>query len=135
MLFNKDNRSLAVTSLLSSNRDTQQKIFSISPKWKLSTMSTTDLSQNLSLNYNNSSRRLSFDLYNDTLSTNVGKIYFKWNDKIELSNCTENDISSCVNNTQNSKLSAKSLKSNYTFILEDDKLVLKDEFWNSPKIG
>lgn len=131
MLFNKDNRSLAVTSLLSSNRDTQQKIFSISPKWKLSTMSTSDLSQNLSLNYNNSSRRLSFDLYNDTLSTNVGKIYFKWNDKIELSNCTENDISSCVNNTQNSKLSAKSLKSNYTFILEDDKLVLKDEFWNS----
>lgn len=131
MLFNKNNRSLAVTSLVSSNKKSEQKLVSVSPTWKLWMMTTTDLSQDLSLVYNNSARRLAFDLYNEALSTNVWKIYFKWNDNTNISVCDWANLDSCIKDSEVSQLTAKSIKNNYAFVLEDDKLVLKDELGNS----
>lgn len=131
MLFNKNNRSLAVTTLLSSNKNSEQKLVQVSPTWKIGLMSTTDLSQDVSLNYNNSSRRLSFDLYNDALSSVVWKIYLKWNDTVVESVCDKADVSSCISDNEISQLTAKTIKTNYAFILDGDKIVLKDELWNT----
>ncbi len=133
LIFDKDNRSLSVTSLLNNPYRTAD-VVSINSKWKISSIvDSKDLTQDLKFIPNVSSWKINFDIYNDALSTNVWKVFLNLWDNNVLKKCSwpALDFSDCDVNLERSSISMKSISSEYTTEEVDNTLVLKNAFWNS----
>lgn len=134
MLFDKENRSLAVTSLLN-NPYNYYDIVSVNSKWKILTIENNeDLTQDIRYISNIwEDKKLSFDIYNDALSTHIWKIYFNLDKDNKLKLC-ENDWQTnfidCEKDKKKTSILLKSLSKQYSSELIWSKLVLKDIYLN-----
>ena len=129
LLFNKDNRSLSVTSLLN-NPYSYNDIVNIDPKSGVNFVyNSMDLTQDIealvSFDENN---KLNLNLYNASLNTLIGKILFNFDDGVKLKAC-EWDIFSCWIDEEKTSILINSLDQDYNVYYDDDKLILQDVFW------
>lgn len=135
LLFEKENRALSVTSLLN-NPYNYFDIVSINSKWKIQTIENNeDLTQDIRYIANIwEDRKLSFDMYNDALSTYIWKIYYNLENNNLLKVC-ENDSNpnfiNCEKDADKTSILLKSLSKSYTSELDWEKLILKDIYLNT----
>lgn len=126
MLFDENNRSLAVSSLLNTPLN-YSNLISISPSWNITQNNTDDLTQDISITYSNSSKNLNFNIFNKALNTYIWKIYFKWENNL-LPVCTKDNIDDCYSSATG--IFWKLINSSYKIENIYDKVVLKNENWN-----
>lgn len=127
LLFNKANRSLAVTSLLN-NPFKYSDVLSLWDSWNLNIVySTDDLSQDISVTTEFIDNKIALNLFNQSLKTYIWKILYNFDDNIKLVAC-ESDLNSCVNNDETS-ISLKSFSNDYDVFLENNELVFKNINW------
>ena len=126
IIFNKNNRSLAVTSLLN-DLTYNQEILNIHPNWNVElNLSSYDISQDISSFFDIINGNLELSFFNNTFSNIVWKIYYNIDkSNLEIKNCSSFDISSCYSKNKNS-LILKSQNSNYLVENISWDLVLKD---------
>lgn len=129
LLFDRDNRALAVTSLLNNPINTNN-IISVSKKWEISTVSSwNDLSQDIVYSVAFEKNKLFLNVFNESLSTYIWKIYYNLAEKNNLEICTWK-FSECLSKEETS-IWIKSLSSWYKALYEDDKIVFRNEYWET----
>ncbi len=124
LLFEKNNRSLAVTSVLN-NPFAYNNVLDLNNNWWLKILSSkNDLSQDIQINPYFVNNKLGLNVYNKALNTFIWKIFYNFDDNTKLSTC-ENSISSCID-TKNTSIILKSNSQNYKAYFNDNKLILRD---------
>lgn len=125
MLFDKNNRSLAVTSLLSTPYK-YSDILTINSAWNIKKIvNNSDLSQDIDFNLSVWNFIPYIDLYNNNLSTYIWKILFNfsWNNNIKICNninCSLDKWKTSIYWVNNSSL--------YKYEIDNWNLVLKDNY-------
>lgn len=122
LIFDKNNRSLWVTSLLNT-WDEEINVLNLNTNWNLgfNKKLSNDLSQDISVNFNTSNNwNLELTLFNNSYWNLVSRIEYNLKNS-KLVNCTQN-FSSCVNEDANT-IGLKVLNENYK--------VLESESWLS----
>ncbi|MDD4151855.1 MAG: VCBS repeat-containing protein, partial [Candidatus Gracilibacteria bacterium] len=127
MLFDENNRSLAVSSLLNTPLN-YSNLITVSPSGNITQNNIDDLTQDISITYSNSSKNLNFNIFNKALNTYIGKIYFKGENNL-LPVCTKDDIDDCY--SEATGIFGKLINSSYKIENIDDKVVLKNENGNT----
>lgn len=133
MLFDKDNRSLVVTSILN-DPYRHNDVISISWNWSVKNIvDWKNITQDIKYISNiNKEWKLYFDIYNDSLWVQVWKIYYDL-DNSELGQCYSDkyDFSNCTSSLSKSKTSILLKSNNKTYYTEDKwgALILKDSSW------
>lgn len=133
LLFDKDNRSLAITSLLNDPFN-YNDVININPNWAIWTISQwSDLSQNIDYNINFSNNKLYLDLFNESTNSYIWKILYNLGSNLELKSCIwkNNDFSDCNFSDKNNSVLLKSLNKDYWAYMNDWKLVFKTSFWKN----
>ncbi|MDP2089997.1 MAG: FG-GAP-like repeat-containing protein [Candidatus Gracilibacteria bacterium] len=124
LLFERNNRSLAVTSILN-NPFSYNNILDLNNFGGIKTLfSKNDLSQDLQINPYFVNNKLGLNIYNKALNIFVAKVYYNFGSNIKLSTC-ENNISTCVDPKKTS-IVLKSSSQNYKVYNNDSKLILRD---------
>ena len=126
LIFDKNSRALAVTSLLDSGLK-KDNILTVNDSWAVREIfSKADLSQNLNTNIWIDGTKLYFNVYNTSLNATIWKVYYNLHDvklgvcKDNLEDCFDKNNSSVVWLTQNP---------DYKFYNSNNKLTLTDKFW------
>lgn len=128
LLFERDNRALAVTSLLNTPFK-YSNILKLDQSWLLSTInSPEDLSQDIKINTKFINNKLALDIYNKSLNIYVWDVFYNFDDNTKLIAC-ESDNNECVSETETS-INLKSLSEDYDVYLDWDKLILRNKNWN-----
>ncbi|MDD5769409.1 MAG: hypothetical protein PHE25_00425 [Candidatus Gracilibacteria bacterium] len=101
ILFDKDNRSLAITSTLD-NLEKSQEVINIKPDGNIAINNNlNDLSQDISTNFNIiNSGDLEMVSTNNTFDNIISKIYFNFKN-FNLTNCDDIDLKTCINKNEN----------------------------------
>ena len=129
LLFNKDNKSLAVTSLLN-NPFKYSDVLKLSESWKLKVVhSSSDLTQDIEVSTEFINNKLALNLFNKSLKTYIWKIFYNYDDDINLIAC-DSTISSCIDE-KNSSISLRSLSSDYSVYLSDNTLIFRNINWKN----
>ncbi len=132
LLFEKENRSLAVTSLLNNNRPYNDVVSISWSGWLKGISWNSDLTQDIVLQtWIDTSGRAYIWMYNDALHIKVWKIYFNFPEKVELQTCIweENDFWDCAVSREKTSIILKSLSSDYKVSGVNNNLRLWDRFW------
>ena len=127
MIFDKDNRSLVVTSLLN---DVQKRtdVLNISPNWNiLLNNSSSNLSQDIKTYYNvDNNKDFNLAFVNETLWEVVSNVIFNFNkDNLVLSKCLDANTSNCFDKMKSS-IVLKSIKTWYKTEFTNDTLKFYD---------
>lgn len=129
LLFEKNNRSLAVTSQLN-NPFAYNNILDLNNFWWLKTLfSKSDLSQDIEINPTFTNNKLWLNIYNQALNIYIWKVFYDFSDNTKLITC-EKDIQSCVDPKETS-IVLKSSAENYSAYFTDGKLILRDIYWKN----
>ena len=127
LLFDKENKALAVTSLLN-NSFKYKNSFNLNKSWKLNIISDkNDLSQDIEINTSFINKKLSLNIYNKALNIYIWNIFYNFNNNIKLISC-ESDINSCLNK-QKTSIVLKSISPKYSSYKTDNKLIFRDIYW------
>nr|MDD3720153.1 VCBS repeat-containing protein [Candidatus Gracilibacteria bacterium] len=133
LLFDKNNRSLAVTSLLNDPYK-HNDVISISGNGAISSIKDSqNITQDIKYISNiDKNGKLYFDIYNDALSIYVGKVYYNLDTNNEIKICTGNnlDFSDCNISKTKTSISLKNIGNKYSAYEESGTLVLKDSLGN-----
>ncbi|MDD2870584.1 MAG: VCBS repeat-containing protein [Candidatus Gracilibacteria bacterium] len=124
LLFNRNNRSLAVTSQLN-NPYSYNNILDLNNNGGLKTLYTSrDLTQDIVILPTFINNKLGLNIYNQALNTFIGKIFYNFDDSNKLSAC-ETNLSSCIDAKQTS-IAMKSVSDKYNVYFADSKLIFRD---------
>lgn len=124
LLFNRNNRSLAVTSQLN-NPYSYNNILDLNNNWWLKTLYTSrDLTQDIVILPTFINNKLGLNIYNQALNTFIWKIFYNFDDSNKLSAC-ETNLSSCIDTKQTS-IAMKSVSDKYNVYFADSKLIFRD---------
>ncbi|MFK7780230.1 MAG: VCBS repeat-containing protein, partial [Candidatus Gracilibacteria bacterium] len=124
LLFEKDNRALAVTSLLT-NPYRYSNILKLDKSGSLETIhSKQDLSQDIEINTKFRNDKLALDIYNKSLNIYLGEIFYNFDDNTKLIAC-ELINEECIDEDETS-ISLKSFSEDYDVYIDSDKLVLSN---------
>jgi hypothetical protein len=127
LLFEKENRSLAVTSLLN-NSFRYNNIAHLDESWAINNIYTQDdLSQDIDISTTFIDNKLALNLYNNALNIYLWQIYYWFADDTYLVSC-ENSIMDCFKENETS-IVLKSTTEDYSTYYTDDKLILRDIHW------
>jgi hypothetical protein len=130
LLFEKENRALAVTSLLN-NSYKYNNIINLDKSWAVHKIySNNDLMQDIDITAEfDSDNKLWLNLYNKALNIYLWKIFYNFDEgNTELKSC-DNWINNCFDENKTS-IVLKSLFSDYNTIIEWDKLILRNTSGN-----
>lgn len=118
IIFDRNNRWLSVTSLLN-DVSNYSDIINIKPSWSvILNRSSTDLSQDISTEFNVSTWDLILTFFNNTFSQLVSKIFFTFKWDVNLSACSDTNLSTCFTLDKDS-IALKSINSSYTTSLDN----------------
>jgi hypothetical protein len=126
MIFSSDNKSLAVTWVLSKFKRATNLV-TVQPKWDINIFESSDLTQNIKYKFVNNEKPLTFELFNDTLNQPVAKVVYSY---------SKADFVKCENSDCNEKLSKKDDSKNYLGYIWDNFsynkwiLTLKNSSWD-----
>ena len=124
LLFEKDNRALAVTSLLNNSFE-YNNILSLSENGNFQTIySESDLSQDIEISSTFVNDKLWFNIFNKALNIYIWKLVYNFDDNNELIVCDDVN-SSCISDDETS-ISLKTVSDKYNVYLDDNKLLLRD---------
>lgn len=132
ILFDKDNRALAVTSLLN-NPFKYNDILTLGQNWSVSVVTdASDLSQSIEVTPSlDSLWNLELSYTNSALWTYIWEISYvlDWNN-LTLQKCdiVKDGISSCIKDTKKSGVSISPLSQSYTVLKNEDGVALKNTF-------
>ncbi len=130
IIFDRNNRWLSVTSLLNDVTN-YSDVLNIKPSWSvILNKSSSDLSQDISTEFNVTSGDLILTFFNNTFSQLVSKIFFSFKNDVFLKSCTDTNFSACLN-LEKDTIAIKSIATWYETKLEDGTLSLLDTNWNS----
>ncbi len=117
LLYDKNNRSLWVTSLLN-NPQKFQDVLAISSQWGiLDTTHGSDLSQDISLDvWTDGKKNLAITLFNESLNTHIWTLYYNIGWSMNMRSCIgdTDDFSDCGVNNELSSVLMKSLSDEYS---------------------
>ncbi len=124
ILFDKNNRWLAVTSLLSSPYK-YNDILSLTSLWRIDSITNnSDLSQNINFNLSIWKNKPFINLYNKNLSTEIWKIFFNFGNDNNLQIC--NNIINCKLSKNKTSIIWVNTSSNFEYSISNHNLVLND---------
>ncbi|MCT4617445.1 MAG: taxilin [Candidatus Gracilibacteria bacterium] len=127
IIFDKDNKGLAVTTLLNNPRD-YPEVFSVSPYGNLEVSDTPDLTQNIEKDlYYGEGQITKINLFNSGLNKYVGEVVYNF-DHATLKECNILDEENCYNLTDKDKKDYIYYKgfNNHKFVRDGDKIVLRN---------
>ncbi len=135
LLFDRDNRSLAVTSLLNNPHWFADSIVFWRNGWTQKQSSQGDLSQDIELKVQlDQNNKLYLEVNNNATNTYVWKIYYNfWND-VYLKTCIweGNDFANCGWGIEKTSITLKSLSDNYTVSwLDENEFTLGEKNGNT----
>jgi len=126
LLFERDNRALAVTSLLNNPYDTNDTL-DISSFWNVRRVyRSSDLSQDIEIGVELKDNSLNLNLFNASLNTFIGNVLYNFDSNVSLSVCTDTSTGCVVDSSQTS-IFLKPTSSSYSGTLSWDTLSLKNE--------
>ena len=126
ILFEKDNRALAVSSILSETEN-DNGVLHIERKWNIKKIyGREDLSQDIELGLDTSSESFLVTLFNASLSTLIGNVVYTLSPNTELLIC-EDEF--CEVSENESSLLFVGSDLNYNASLVDDTLIIKNGIW------
>ncbi len=127
LLFEKENRALAVSSLLN-NPFNFNNILSLNTSGGIKSIyNSSDLTQDIELTPVFEDDKLVLNMFNASLNIFIWKALYNFDSSsLKLVSC--DNTSSCVDTT-NSSIFLNPLSASYTSILENDKLILRDNTW------
>ena len=125
ILFNKNNRSLSITSLIS-NPYKYSDVISFSNIHNISNVSrNSDLSQDIDfIPWIDNTNKLFINLYNKALNNQIWKIHYNFSNNTKLWIC-ETTISECLIKKDINSINLKSIDSSYSISKTWDKIYLK----------
>lgn len=136
ILFDPENRSISVTSILN-NPYKYDDVIAVDKKGSLINLmewagtTTQDIRSEIN---QDSKDRLYIDLFNDSLSTYIWKVYYNFSDDgVNLLKCEEDSILDCIDEEKTSII-IESLSDDYSLEEEENKLALKDLYWRESLI-
>ena len=126
LLFERDNRALAVTSLLNNPYDTNDTL-DISSFWNIRRVySNSDLSQDIEIGVDLKDNSLLLNIFNTSLNTFVGNVLYNFDSNVSLSVCTDTSTG-CIVDTSETSIFLKPIASSYSGTLSGDVLSLKND--------
>ncbi len=129
LLFQKDNRSLAVSSLLNSPY-WYSDIIDINPEgWIKFVYNDSDVTQDIESSIWFDENNLFINLFNASLSTYLWKVYFNFPSDTNLQVCEGTSLSICEISSEKTSISLQSNAQDYSAYLDWDLLILQDKFW------
>lgn len=131
LLFDKNNRSISVTSLLN-NPSKYSDIIWITKEGNLNMIyNWSDLSQDIDAQVSFSDNKLSLNLFNSALSTYIWKVYYNfWNDnEIKVCPWETNDFNDCNISESKTSILLKSSSELYRVEQNENKVSFKTNFW------
>ena len=134
LLFDRNNKSLAVTSLLN-NPYKYSDVLNINEASGISSIyDSSDLSQDIRLSTSiDSSGRTYINVFNDSLNTFVWKVYPNFPKDTLLKSCPWNSkgLDDCSIEKDKTSITLKSYDSDYLSSEDSDKLTFKTNFWKN----
>jgi len=129
LLFNRNNRALAVTSLLN-NPYNYNDVLSLLENGSIQNISASeDLSQDIVSYVEIDDNFININYKNDSLNSYVGKFTYRFDDKVITKLCPWSTFNACINEDKTSGIYLQSVNDSYKTFKEWDKLVLRDSFW------
>ena len=126
LLFERNNRSIAVTSLLN-NPYKYDDVVTLGEKWWLQIIHPeTDLSQDIVLRPNFIDEWLSMSMHNDVLNTFIGNINYNFPNSIDLKVCVS--WASCEDDMDDTGVFLQSFSSDYSIEKDGGLLLLKNKY-------
>ncbi len=128
LLFDRDNKSLSVTSLLNDPYE-RDDIISLHPNGSVSSLSSwADITQDIEFYFDvNSDEKLSADISNEALSTYIWKLYYNLWDDVDISLCDSNP-ESCLEDTESTQIVWMLSDKSYAFEENRWWIILKNAF-------
>ncbi len=128
MLFDKNNRSLAVTTLISSPYN-YKDILTLNNNWKIDiSLQSTDLTQNIDFNLEWWEENTYISLFNSNLWIDIWKIVFNFSQETDFNICEW--LNKCKISDEKSSIFWVNKYWKYKYELIDNKLVLFDKYNN-----
>lgn len=129
ILFDRDNRWLAVTTLLN-NPYNYNDIVQISSNWSIQKVyNNFDLTQDININLEFNQNNVPYlDLFNNSLNTEVGKIFFNFQNKVNIKECTKIE---CTENLNETTIFFKNNNSNYSIYKFKNGIELRNSLWQA----
>ncbi len=131
ILFDKENRALAVTSIMNDPYK-YDDVIAVDNKWALinmledATTTTQDIRSEINID---SEDRLYIDLFNDSLNTYIWKVYYNFpEDGVELLDCKEDNIEDCLDKEKTSIILESLDEDNFSVYLKDSNLILRNKY-------
>ncbi len=130
LLFERNNRALAVTSLLN-NPYSYNNVLDLDINWWIKKLhSSWDLSQDIEVNTTFINGKLGFDINNKALNIYIAKVFYNFNNDTKLTSCDNDTIQSCIDKT-NTSISLKSKSDKYRSYIDNNKLIFRDNYWKN----
>ena len=129
LLFDKNNRSLAVTSLLNNPHGFADSLVFWKNGWIQKQSSDWDLSQDISLSVElDVNNKLYIDVNNEAINTYVWKIHYNFSENTLLKTCVSDwvDFTNCGNDVENTSITLKSLSDSYSVSSLDSELIFSE---------
>ena len=129
LLFQKNNRSLAVTSVLN-NPYAYNNILEVNDNWWIKTLySQSELTQDIEITPTFTQNKLALNIYNKALNIYVWKVFYDFDTNNKLSAC-EGTITSCID-TKKTSIALKATSTKYSVYSVDIKLIFRDIYWKN----
>ncbi len=135
LIFEKENRALAVTTLLNSPYK-RNNIFNIKKDWNINFVNkNANLWQNIKIKSIFDNNWFSIALFNESINSFIGQIYYYFEKtNIDLIPCkwTGLNFISCKANPEKTSIILKSSKNEYEVVKESKKMILREKLgWKS----
>ncbi|MCD5380636.1 VCBS repeat-containing protein, partial [Candidatus Gracilibacteria bacterium] len=134
LLFDRDNRSLAVTSLLNNPHGFADSIVFGRNGGAQKQSSQGDLSQDIELKVQlDQNNKLYLEVNNNATNTYIGKIYYNFGNEVYLKTCIGegNDFANCGGGIEKTSITLKPFSDSYSVSGLDDELTLSEKNGNT----
>lgn len=131
LIFDKGNRSLAVTSLLN-NTYKYDDVITILPEWWVrSIYATSILTQDVKYSTFFEDNKLNIWIYNESLNTFIWRLLYNFDSNVSLKSCTWKslDFNDCSIDLEKTLILLKNLSDKYITYIEKWQLILKTSYW------
>ena len=134
LLFDRNNRSLVVTSLLNNPHWFADSVVFWKNWWAQKQSPQGDLSQDIELDVQlDQNNKMYIDIHNNAMNTYIWKVYYNFWDDVDIKTCVWlwNDFSDCWKNIEKTSITIKSVSQNHNVSwLNDGVITLAEKDWN-----
>lgn len=130
IVFDENSKALAATSLINLPYSLDNTLSISSNGWIWELFSDSDLNQDIEYYVWVEDDKLYLNLFNAAINTFIWKIFYKFDDEVNLEVCNW-DISDCVENDDETTIFWKTLDEEYSFYTENNSLVLRNTLWKT----